>query len=77
MTNEATVIKPVESVAVDALRARSTIEYPYLDLDNAIEIVKKIHSVEGDRCERKQLATALPMAVAIVCACSLQKHLGY
>ncbi len=62
MTNEATVIKPVESVAVDALRTRSTIEYPYLDLDNAIEIVKKIHSVEGDRCEWKQLATALGVA---------------
>ena len=38
MTNEATVIKPVESVAVDALRTRSTIEYPYLASGNSLQL---------------------------------------
>lgn len=62
MADESAVLKPTETVATEPLRAKSTIEYPYLDLDNAIEIVKKIHQLEGDRCEWKQLATALDVA---------------
>lgn len=45
--------------AAPATRGRSTIEFPYLDLDNAVEIAKSVHSVEGDRCEWNQLATKL------------------
>lgn len=62
MADESAVLKPAETVAVESQRAKSTIEYPYLDLDNAIDIVKAIHKVEGDRCEWKQLATALGVA---------------
>lgn len=43
-------------------RGRSTIEFPYLDLDNSVEIVKTVHQVEGDRCDWKQLATKLGVA---------------
>jgi hypothetical protein len=49
-------------VGEDSPRGRSTIEFPYLDLDNSIEIVKKVHAVEGDRCEWNQLATKLGVA---------------
>lgn len=45
--------------AEEVQRGRSTIEFPYLDLDNAVEVVKAVHSVEGDRCEWNQLATKL------------------
>ena len=62
MADESAVLKPIETVSADPLRAKSTVEYPYLDLDNAIEIVKKIHHLEGDRCEWKQLATSLDVA---------------
>lgn len=40
-------------------RGKSTIEFPYLDLDNAVEIVEAIHKVEGDRCSWNQLAAFL------------------
>ena len=53
-------VPPKQAEAVP--RGRSTIEFPYLDLDNAVEIVKKIHEVEGDRCAWKQLATKLSVA---------------
>lgn len=50
---------PDSESADDAQRGRSTIEFPYLDLDNSIEVVKAVHSVEVDRCEWNQLATKL------------------
>lgn len=62
MADESAILKPAEISTAEPLRAKSTIEYPYLDLDNAIEIVKQIHKVEGDRCEWKQLATSLGVA---------------
>jgi len=38
---------------------RSTIEFPYTDLDNAVEIVKSVHSVGGTTCDYEQLAAQL------------------
>jgi len=37
----------------------STIEFPYNDLDNAIEIVRGIHEVQGTACDYEQLAAHL------------------
>lgn len=35
---------------------RSTIEWPYSDLDSSVEIVKGVHAVGGTACEYEQLA---------------------
>jgi hypothetical protein len=50
---------PLADASEETQRGRSTIEFPYLDLDNSIEVVKAVHSVEVDRCEWNQLATKL------------------
>lgn len=46
----------------DGKRGRSTIEFPYLDLDNAIEITKGVHDVGGSSCGWDQLAAHLQQA---------------
>lgn len=51
-----------ESTQPSTERGKSTIDFPYLDLDNSVEIVKAVHKVEGDRCEWNQLATSLGVA---------------
>lgn len=38
---------------------RSTIEFPYTDLDNAVEIVRGVHEVGGTACDSDQLAAHL------------------
>lgn len=43
-------------------RERSTIEFPYLDLDDAVEVAKGVHSVSGDSCQWDQLAAQLNQA---------------
>ena len=62
MSAESVTQQPVTSSASVAARGRSTIESPYLDLDNALEIVKTIQRVEVDRAGWKQLATTLGVA---------------
>ncbi len=42
----------------DGKRDRSTIEFPYMDLDNAIEIAKAVHLV-GGTCTKEQLAARM------------------
>lgn len=59
MADENPLNQPATAQTTDTPRGKSTIEFPYLDLDNSIEIVKAIHKVEGDRCEWNQLATSL------------------
>lgn len=54
-------IKDASAVA-EAATSKSTIQFPYLDLDNAIAVVKAVRSVEGDRCEWNQLAIKLGVA---------------
>lgn len=38
------------------VKGRSTIEFPYSDLDSAIEVVRAVHNVGGTGCEWVQLA---------------------
>jgi hypothetical protein len=40
-------------------RERSTIEFPYLSLDDSVEIAETIHKVFGTSCQREQLAAQL------------------
>jgi hypothetical protein len=42
----------------DGKRDRSTIEFPYMDLDNAIEIAKAVHQA-GGTCTKEQLAARM------------------
>jgi hypothetical protein len=46
----------------DGTRSRSTIEFPYLDLDTAVEIAKGVHTVGGSSCQWDQLAAQLNQA---------------
>jgi len=50
------------TVADSAKRERSTIEFPYLDLDDAIAMAKGIHEVGGSACQVDQLAAHLKQA---------------
>ena len=65
--NEATAPKKqpevVESATgQDAGRERSTIAFPYLDLDDAVEIAKAVHTVGGSTCQWDQLAAQIGAA---------------
>src|SRR5579871_662233 len=44
-------------------RERSTIAFPYLDLDDAVEVAKGVHSAGGASCRTEQLAGHLKQAV--------------
>ncbi len=46
----------------DGKRERSTVDFPYLDLDAAVEIAKGVHEVGGSSCEWDQLAAHLNQA---------------
>lgn len=41
------------------VRGRSTIEFPYLDFDSAVEVAAGVHAVSGTSCEWNQLAAQL------------------
>lgn len=43
-------------------RERSTIGFPYLDLDDAVEVAKAVHTVGGQSCQWEQLAAQLNQA---------------
>lgn len=43
-------------------KGRSTIEFPYLDLENSIEITTGIHEIGGSACDWDQLAAHLKQA---------------
>lgn len=49
----------VEVPESDAGRERSTIAFPYLDLDDSSEIAKAVHTVGGSTCQWDQLAAQL------------------
>jgi hypothetical protein len=44
-----------------ASQERSTIQFPYLDLDAAIEVVRGVHNAGGTACDTDQLAAELKM----------------
>ena len=46
----------------DSSQGRSTIKFPYQDLDDAVEVAKAIHNVGGTTCQKDQLAAELKMA---------------
>ena len=48
----------------DGKRERSTIEFPYHDLDAAVEIAKGVHEVGGSSCGWDQLAAHLGQAAS-------------
>lgn len=53
-----------DSAADDAKRERSTIEFPYMGLEDAVTIAKGIHSTTGAHtCHHDQLAAAVGMSM--------------
>jgi hypothetical protein len=46
----------------DGKRDRSTIEFPYYDLEAAVEVAKGVHQLGGSSCEWDQLAAHLKQA---------------
>jgi hypothetical protein len=48
-----------ETQETDTGRERSTIAFPYLDLDDSAEITKAVHTVGGSTCQWDQLAAEL------------------
>lgn len=63
-SKEAAAVKAVEQAdelndSEDSKRDRSTIEFPYLDLDAAVEIAKGVNNVGGLSCGWEQLAAHL------------------
>ena len=51
-------VKPMPSEPA-AGNERSTVEFPYSDLDSAVEFVKGVHRAGGNACESDQLAAEL------------------
>lgn len=64
MTDEGSAAKAAEAAnEAPSARGRSTIEFPYLDLANAIEVAQAVHEVAGGMsADTKQLAVKLQMA---------------
>lgn len=46
----------------DTKRDRSTIDFPYLDLDAAVEVAKAVYQVSGQSCQWDQLAAQMGQA---------------
>jgi hypothetical protein len=64
MGNEAAVDAVEELSGEESKRGRSTIEFPYLDLDSAIEVAQGVHQVGGTSCGWEQLAAQLNQAAS-------------
>lgn len=60
MTEEALVdTRGVDDSQEESKRERSTIEFPYGDLNSAVEVARGVHAVGGAGCETDQLAAHL------------------
>lgn len=61
MSETATKRQPevVDTPQEDSTRERSTIAFPYLALDDSVEVAKAIHTVGGQSCQWDQLAAQL------------------
>jgi hypothetical protein len=57
--NEAAQKLEPEAVEPEGGRERSTIAFPYLDQDDAVEVAKAVHTVGGSSCQLEQLAAQL------------------
>lgn len=62
MSTESASIKPEQHADDDKGRGRSTIEFPYLDLASAVEVVQHVRNVGGTGCDWKQLAVKMGLA---------------
>jgi hypothetical protein len=51
-----------EDAQAEEAQGRSTIKFPYLDQDDAVEVAKAIHTIAGKSCERDQLAAHFNVA---------------
>jgi hypothetical protein len=58
---------PMEAISQDqddSKRERSTIEFPYMDLEDAVEVAKAVHRTTGSTpCQHDQLAAALNLSM--------------
>lgn len=52
-------IKQLQPEVAAAGNDRSTVEFPYTDLDSAVEVVKGVHGAGGNACDSDQLAAEL------------------
>jgi len=61
MSEAATKAQPVtvDTQQEDTSRERSTIAFPYLPLDDSVEVTKAVHTVGGQSCQWDQLAAQL------------------
>lgn len=64
MSETATKPQPeiVETPEPEGVRERSTIAFPYLDLNDAAEVAHAVHTVGGSTCQWDQLAAQLNQA---------------
>ncbi|TFL15593.1 hypothetical protein CSC67_02375 [Pusillimonas caeni] len=51
--------KPSPANETSTSQMRSTIEFPYTDLDNAVAVARAVHQAGGTACESEQLAAQL------------------
>lgn len=58
-SQEKAQVNELPNTSADAVNERSTIDWPYSDLDSSVEIVKGVHAVGGTACEYDQLAAHL------------------
>ena len=52
-------VKQLQPEAVAAVNDRSSVEFPYTDLDSAIDVVRGVHGAGGNACDSDQLAAEL------------------
>jgi hypothetical protein len=66
MAAEETALKTTEETKPqdDAKRERSTVQFPYLPLEDAVAIAKGVHAVGGTSCQVDQLAGQLKQSPA-------------
>src|SRR6185312_10276412 len=57
------VVRPLDDAEPEESgQGRSSIKFPYLDLDDAVEVAKGVHHAGGTSCQRDQLAAQLGQA---------------
>src|ERR1700761_5975136 len=56
------VVPAAENGAEDATQGRSTIKFPYLDQNDAVEIAQAVHNTAGNSCDRDALAGHLKVS---------------
>jgi hypothetical protein len=62
MSNQESTKARGSSPVITEARGRSTIEFPYLDFDSAVEVATAVHTVGGTSCEWNQLAAQMKQA---------------